>query len=88
MKQSKLESFIEVNINVAIGFIIAILIGEIIIIPFFAPQWTFSTNLGVTFIYTVAALIRGFIVRRFFNAQLHRHAIRITKWIQAGFTKD
>lgn len=89
MKQNRLESFIEVNINVAIGFMISLSIGELIIMPLYSPQWTHFDNLIVTLIYTVAAIIRGYVVRRFFNAELHKQALRVARWlIKLGLTKD
>lgn len=81
MKQSKLESLIEVLINVSMGFVVAILIGEFIIIPLYAPDWSHRDNFIVTSIYTTAAIVRGFIVRRFFNAELHKQAVLLARWI-------
>ena len=82
MHQSKLESLIEVTMNTLIGFIGSLIIGELIIIPFFAPDWSHFDNLKVTMVYTVWAIFRGFMVRRFFNAGLHREAVRIATWIR------
>ncbi len=82
MEQSKLESLIEVIMNTTIGFIGSLIIGELIIIPFFAPDWSHVDNLRVTIIYTIWAIFRGFMVRRFFNAGLHREAVRIAEWIK------
>lgn len=72
MRQTKLESFLEVNINIFIGWLISMSITLYIIVPTWKLEWSLSDSFWVTMIYTVAAIIRGYIVRRFFNAQLHK----------------
>ena len=77
MKQTRLESLLEVNINIFIGWLVSMAITLWIVVPLWKLDWSMADSFWVTMIYTVAAIIRGYIVRRFFNAQLHRavHAI-------------
>ena len=82
MNQTKLTSLVEVLLNVLIGFIVAILIGEFIIMPLYAPEWPHGTNAIGTIIYTVFAVIRGYIVRRFFNANIHLLAVNFVRRIK------
>ena len=79
MKQTKLVSLIEVCVNVATGFIIAMLVW-IFIIPLFWPRMAGPVNesFWITFIFTVASITRGYIWRRFFNAGFH-HAV--VNWV-------
>ena len=72
MQQTKLSSFIEAWVNVAIGFAINFT-ANLIVLPLFG----FSTlTAGVAFhiglVYTVISVARSYVVRRWFNAWLHR----------------
>lgn len=74
MKQSRLQSFIETNANVGLGFIMALAVQQWIIGPFFYPSTTTAKNVVVTIIFTVLSVIRGYLVRRYFNWRLHRES--------------
>lgn len=77
MKQTRLESLLEVCINIAIGWTVSMLITIYVVAPLWNLDWTVSDSFWVTAIYTVAAITRGYVVRRFFNASLHKLAHRI-----------
>lgn len=66
MTQSKLESAIETATTVVIGFVVSMAVWQFIAGPLYDIPVTFSQNLGITMIFTVSALIRGYIIRRFF----------------------
>ena len=66
MTQSKLESAIETTTTVVIGFVVSMAVWQFIAGPLYNIPVTFSQNLGITMIFTVSALIRGYIIRRFF----------------------
>jgi len=72
MEQSRIESIVEQVLNVGSGWILALFIWSFII----APRWGFAVhfgdNLGITSIFTVVSVVRGYAWRRFFNAGLHR----------------
>lgn len=80
MEQSKLESFIETCINVATGFIISLFVWQWIAAPLYNIPVTIQQNLGITAIFTISAVIRGYFWRRFFAADIHKG---IHKWLQS-----
>jgi membrane protein YdbS with pleckstrin-like domain len=66
MKQSKMYSVIETIIQTAIGLVTSILI-QIILYPFLGIPVSFKQNLIITVVFLIVSLIRGYLVRRFFN---------------------
>jgi len=77
--QSKLESLVEISINIFSGFILSLLIWIYIITPYYDINVTMHENLSITGIFTIAAVIRGYFWRRFFNNKLHKIII---KWLK------
>lgn len=73
MRQSRLESLIEAGMNVAIGYGVALL-SQLAIFPMFGIYVPFSTNLWIGAWFTGISLARSYIIRRWFNARLHRAA--------------
>ena len=67
MRQSRGMSFIETCISTAIGFGVALL-TQIIVFPWFGIQTSFLANIWIAVIFTVVSIIRGYFVRRVFNA--------------------
>ncbi len=76
--QSRLESLIETNLNIASGFIISLIVWEYIAGPLYGIETNAIQNLGIVGIFTVAALIRSYFWRRYFNARLKR---RLHQWL-------
>jgi len=76
--QSRLESFIEINLNIASGFVISLLVWEYIAGPLYGIETNMVQNLGIVGIFTVTAIIRSYVWRRYFNARLHR---RLEEWL-------
>lgn len=72
MNQSKLESLIESCANTAIGFFVSLLTWQLIAAPYLGLSLPMHENLIVTGIFTVVSVLRGYVVRRFFNAGLHK----------------
>jgi dipeptide/tripeptide permease len=66
LRQSKLESAIESFTNTAIGFGIALIVNGFCF-WLFDLNATFFDNLGITLIMTLVSLVRGYVVRRWFN---------------------
>lgn len=66
MSQSRWSSFVEVNASTAIGFLVSWAAT-----PFIFAAFGYSVGpgkaLGVTVVYTLLSVIRGWCVRRFFN---------------------
>lgn len=80
MNQSRIESLIESIVNIIIGYGVA-LISQIAVFPLFGINVPISTNLCIGAWFTVISLIRSYIIRRFFNAQLYRAAVDIAEKI-------
>lgn len=81
MKQTKLESFIEANANVAIGFVISLTFWTFVVVPIYQLPVSFVQNLEITGAFTVLAIARGYVMRRFFNAGLHKAIHKfVTTW--------
>lgn len=81
MKQTKLESFIEASLNTAIGFVISYLTWILIVVPLYHMELSHKDNLMITLIFTVVSVIRGYVVRRYFNAGMHRTVHKLVKRI-------
>jgi len=64
--QTRIQSFIESFINVAIGFGVA-LISQILVFPLFGINIPMESNLLIGAIFTVISIARSYLVRRVFN---------------------
>lgn len=85
MKQSRVESLIESMINVVIGFGINFT-ANMFILPMFGFHITLSDNLIIGSIYTAISIARSYVIRRWFNAKLHRMAQAISKEVSRANT--
>lgn len=74
--QTRLSSFIEAVINVAIGFVVSLVITALVL-PAYGHAITWSQNLQITGIFTIASIARSYYVRRWFNARIHAAAMRL-----------
>jgi hypothetical protein len=74
MIQSRLSSFIEAWINVAIGFGINF-IANLLILPLFGFHISLSDNFLMGLLYTVISVMRSYMIRRWFNAKIHNAAL-------------
>jgi heme/copper-type cytochrome/quinol oxidase subunit 4 len=66
MSQSRLTSLVETCANIAIGFVVSVIITAIVM-PAYGHHVTLAENIEITTIFTVASIARGYIVRRAFN---------------------
>jgi len=78
MEQTRASSFVEACINTAIGFATTLVLAPIVY-PLFGHSFTLAQNLGITAIFTVVSIMRGYAVRRWFNARIKRFAALITQ---------
>jgi hypothetical protein len=85
MSQTRLSSFIEAIINVAIGFVINFT-ANMFIFPLFGFHITPGANLLMGLIYTVISVVRSYAVRRWFNARLHKLASAVAASMEADRT--
>lgn len=80
MNQTKLESLLESMVNILIGYFVA-LASQILIFPFFDINVPLSVNLWIGAWFTVISLIRSYVIRRWFNAGLHKAVVLTAKKI-------
>lgn len=78
MNQTKLESLAEVIINVAIGWVIALL-TQLIVFPMFGINVTVGEQLSISVIFTAVSIARTYVIRRWFNAGIHRLAVNFIR---------
>jgi len=66
--QSKKNSFIESLLNTVVGFLISLLV-QLIIYPILNIPVTIFQNIIITSVFTIVSIIRGYIIRRYFNSK-------------------
>jgi len=66
MKQSKLESLVESVVNTCVGLVITIIVYPIINYSLDIKMSAAQVSLS-TLLFTIVSVIRGFVIRRFFN---------------------
>ena len=66
MTQSRRHSLIETVTGVAVGFVVSVL-ASMVVYPLFGHAFTLGQNVGITIIFTVLSIARGYCVRRLFN---------------------
>ena len=66
MSQTKKHSILEAFTNTGIAFLISMIIAYFIY-PLYFPEIKFSQTFEITLIFTAISLLRGYIIRRFFN---------------------
>ena len=76
MKQTKLGSLYESIINIVIGAVVA-LASQLLVFPMFGINVPLSSNLGIMAWFTVISVVRSYVIRRWFNARLHRVALKL-----------
>ena len=64
--QTKKLSFIESLIQTFIGLSVSFII-QLIIYPVMDIEVSYKQNIIITLVFTIASIIRGYFVRRFFN---------------------
>jgi hypothetical protein len=67
MSQSRRQSMIETFAGVAIGFAVSVGITAVVM-PAYGHDVKLGDNLQITVIFTVASVIRSYLVRRAFNS--------------------
>lgn len=66
--QSKKFSLIEAITNTATGFLLSLGI-QLMIYPLLGIPVTISQNLLITSVFTIASILRGYLIRRLFEKQ-------------------
>ena len=78
MRQTKLGSFYEACINVAIGFGINF-VANLVILPLFGFNITLTDNLYIGLLYTIVSVVRSYVVRRWFDRRIHEAAQKLAQ---------
>ena len=68
LMQSKKESFIETLTSVFIGWLIGVILN-ILVLPLFDYNITVIDSLWVSLIFTIVSVIRGYVIRGWFNSK-------------------
>ena len=71
--QSKRSSLVEAAINTVIGYVISLLV-QLVAYPAFGHSFTLMQNLGLGVVFAIVSLLRGYVIRRWFNQYIHRIA--------------
>ena len=74
--QSKRSSLVEAGINTVIGYVISLLV-QLVAYPAFGHSFTLAQNLGLGVVFAIVSLIRGYVIRRWFNQYIHRIASKV-----------
>ena len=64
--QNKSQSLIETLTNVSIGYVISF-IANMTVLPMFGYDINLTDGFWISMIFTVVSVIRGYVVRRWFN---------------------
>jgi heme/copper-type cytochrome/quinol oxidase subunit 4 len=64
--QTRLSSLAESVINVVVGFMVSLVLTAIVL-PTYGHPVSFADNVEITTIFTIASIIRSYVLRRFFN---------------------
>jgi hypothetical protein len=60
--------------NVLIGYVVSLLV-QLVVYPLFGATFTFAQNIQIGLIFMVVAIVRSYVIRRWFNARIHAAAL-------------
>ena len=66
--QTKRQSFIETLTSVFVGWFIS-LIANMLVLPLFGYNINLTDGLLISIIFTIISIVRGYVVRRWFNSK-------------------
>ena len=84
MIQSKLESLAESITDMAIGFVLSVVVWMYIAAPIVGVEAQMGQAFWITCIYTVSSLARRYITRRFFANSIHK---KVHQWANKMLAK-
>jgi hypothetical protein len=70
MTQTRIGSLIEAAAQTVIGYVINLGV-QLVLYPIMGATFTFGQNIVIGCVFMVVSLVRGFVLRRWFNARLH-----------------
>ncbi|MGI3212593.1 DUF7220 family protein [Roseovarius tibetensis] len=71
MRQSRIMSMLEAVTNVVVGYVLAI-VTQIVVFPWFGIETGLAEHLGLGLVFVGISLLRGYLLRRLFEALLAR----------------
>ena len=74
LMQSKKDSLIESLTSTTIGWLIGVILN-MSVLPLFDYNITVIDSLWVSLIFTVVSVIRGYVIRRFFNSKERKYDV-------------
>jgi len=75
-QQTRIGSLIESVMNIAIGYFVA-LASQLIVFPLFDIHIPLTSNLWIGAWFTLISLVRSYVIRRWFNARIHKTAMEL-----------
>jgi len=66
-RQSRLMSLVESLVNMAVGFVISMSIQQVLFIWLWGINLPLAVNFYIVTIFTIASIIRSFVIRRIFE---------------------
>jgi len=66
--QPRLQSFIEAITSTLIGLVVA-MVTQLIVFPLYGLEINLQSNIEIAGIFTAVSIVRGYLVRRWFNAK-------------------
>jgi hypothetical protein len=76
VRQSRLGSLIETGINIFIGFWVNYF-ANLMILPLFGLHISLTENFALGLMYTLVSVARSYAIRRWFDARIHKAAMRL-----------
>ena len=72
--QTKKQSLIETLTSVFVGWLIGVILN-LTVLPLFDYNITVVESLLVSLIFTVISVVRGYLIRRFFNSKERKYDV-------------
>lgn len=82
MKQRKIHSFLEALTNTAIGWIVSFVFWITVVRPLFGIETTMAENVHITNLFTVISILRGYLVRRWYEIYLNDALTRLANYLE------
>ena len=67
MKQSRFVSMVEASASTAVGFVVSLLVWRYVVRPIFGYDGSVFEDLAITIIFTIASVLRCYLIRRLFE---------------------
>ena len=72
--QTKKQSLIETLTSVFVGWLIGVILN-LTVLPLFDYNITIVDSLLVSLVFTVISVVRGYLIRRFFNSKERKYDV-------------